>query len=115
MKCLIPLGLIALILGGCTGSRTMYDNNGLKIIQTGADPTPINGGYNVLVVEQNGQSTIVAVTATGTVAEQIAMPAATVAGAAILADQEGDSIVVEGSSAKSRSRSKSKNKNRIRN
>ncbi len=68
----------------CTGSRTMYDNNGLTIIQAGADPTPINGGYNVLIAERDGVSTIIGVTATGTVAEQIAMPAAIVGGAAVL-------------------------------
>ena len=83
----------------------MYSNNGLTIVQTGADPTPINGGYNVLVAEQNGTSTILAITATGTVAEQIAMPAATVAGAAVLRPDEtniseGD-VNVAGSTATS--------------
>jgi len=73
-----------LALGACTGQREVYNNNGLVLVQAGADPTPINGGYNVLIKEQNGVSTVLAVTATGTVAEQVAMPAAIVGGAAVL-------------------------------
>lgn len=76
--------LSTLTLGACTGQREVYNNNGLVLVQAGADPTPINGGYNVLIQEQNGVSTVLAVTATGTVAEQIAMPAAIVGGAAAL-------------------------------
>ncbi len=108
MRIILPIALLGLLLGGCTGSRTMYDNNGLTIVQTGADPTALNGGYNVLVVEQDGISTIVAISATGTIAEQIAMPGATVAGNAVLRPdtttvQEGD--VTIHSSARSRSKS----------
>lgn len=84
MRMILPIALLGLLLGGCTGSRTMYSKNGLTIVQTGADPTAVNGGYNVLVIEQGGKSRIVAISPTGTIAEQIAMPGATVAGSAVL-------------------------------
>ena len=114
MRNLILLSLATSLatMVGCTGSRTMYDNNGLKIVQTGADPTLINGGYNVLVAERNGESTILTVTATSTVAEQIAMPAATAAGAIFrnpdTCDTIDNSVVVADSDSRSKSRSTAK-------
>ena len=89
---IITLIASVIILGGCTGSRVMYDNNGLKLVQVGADPTPINGGYNVVVAEQNGVSTLVAVDSTGTIVEQIALPAAAIGGAAVLRPDETNVI-----------------------
>ena len=76
------------IFAGCTGQREMYNKNGLTLVQVGADPTPLNGGYNVLIAETNGKSHIIAMTSTGTVAEQLAMPAAVVGAAAALRPTE---------------------------
>lgn len=76
------------VLAGCTGSREMYNKNGLKIVQVGADPTPINGGYNILISEVDGTSTVVAVTATSSVAQQLAAPAAAVGAAVVLRPDE---------------------------
>ena len=89
---IITLIASVIILGGCTGSRVMYENNGLKLIQVGADPTPINGGYNVIVAEQDGSSTLVAVDSTGTIVEQIALPGAAIGGAAVLRPDETNLI-----------------------
>lgn len=88
MKTMIAMGLVALSLGACTGSRVMYENNGLKLIQVGADPTPLNGGFNVLVAERGGESSVVSVDATGTIIEQVALPGATIGGAAVLRPDE---------------------------
>ena len=96
-----------LFMVGCTGSRTIYSNGGLTIKQVGADPTPINGGYNLLIVERNGQEPEIRyVQPTRTIAEQIAMPAATVGGAALIANGEGDSVNVS-NDVRSKSRSRS--------
>ena len=84
MKTMIAMGFVALSLGACTGSRVMYENNGLKLIQVGADPTPINGGFNVLIAERGGNSSVVSVDATGTIIEQVALPGAAIGGAAVL-------------------------------
>lgn len=97
MKNLIALIGAAVILGGCTGSREMYNKNGLTLVQVGADPTPLNGGYNVLIAEVGDTSTILSVDSTGTVIEQIALPAGMIGGAAALrpdrVEIQGDTIV----------------------
>ena len=98
-----------LFMIGCTGSRTLYSNGGVTIKQVGADPTPINGGYNLLIVERDGfDPEIRYVQPTRTIAEQLAMPAATVGAAAFTATQDGDSVSVSNnSSSKSKAKSNS--------
>lgn len=100
MKFLIILTTLG--LGACTGQRTMYDNNGVTIIQVGADPTAFNGGYNILVREEGGISTVMHVTSTPTVAQQIAMPAAVAGGQALRRpDTTTSSTTVNGGGASS--------------
>ena len=88
MKNIILSSLAMLAMVGCTGQREMYSKNGLTIVQVGADPTPINGGYNILITERDGISTIVAVDSTPTVASQLAGPAAAVGAAVVLRPDE---------------------------
>lgn len=96
MKMIITIAAVC-ALAGCTGSREMYNKNGLTLVQVGADPTPLNGGYNVLIAEVGDTSTILSVDATGTVVEQIAFPAGMIGGAAALrpdrVEVQGDTIV----------------------
>ena len=66
------LSILSITALGCTGTRTIYEGNGLTLVHAGADPTPINGGYTVLIAERDGNSRIVRADHTPTVAEQIA-------------------------------------------
>jgi len=100
----------AALLGGCASSQTIYDNNGVKLVQVQADPGVITRGFSVLVMEEGGSSTVLKTTPNRSLVESLVMPAALVGAASAAPGVEGsDMTISNNSSSSSKARAKTNN------